>query len=391
MKILHITNYYHEGFGYQENCLTASQKKIGHDVRIITSDYYAPFPNYDITMKSFLGDRKKGDGVFKDKGIVLIRKKSIMSSSRPGLIYFSVTQELLDFYPDIVHVHGATNTWLPQLIRCKKKVNFKLFIDVHQDFSVENYSGRFIDSFFYYLWRLYHKRLIGNNNVNKYLPITDQSSEWLEQRLGVPLDMHKMSPLGVDLSIMSFTSEAEKLRKQWGAEDKLVIVNAGKQYKEKKIDWIIDIVSRLSEFNVDVFLVLVGNADESYDLIIDKKLSKLSKSSWIRLPFQKREELQKIYSASDIGIWPGIPSNTIQEAMACGVALILPNDNIVGQLIDGNGYHIPKSNELMVGLLYALSNSKELLEEQKLASARLAKDKYSWDKIAFDLIELYQL
>ena len=391
MKILHITNYYQEGFGYQENCLTASQKKLGHDVRIITSDYYFPFPNYDDTMKLFLGNRKKGNGTFKDKDLVLIRKKSMLSNSRPGFIYFSIAQEVLDFYPDIVHVYGATNTWLPQLVNVQKKVKFKLFIDVHQDFSVENYSGGLFDNAFYFLWRLYHKRLVINNNVNKYLPITEQSSSWLEQRLGVPLDMHKISPLGVDLSMLSFTSKGLKLRKEWGAKDKLVIVNAGKQYKEKRIHWIIKMVLLLSECNIDVFLVLAGSADASYDVLINKELSKLSKSSWIRLPFQNREELQKIYSASDVGIWPGIPSNTIQEAMACGVALILPNDNIVGQLIEGNGYHIPKSNKLMVEYLCKLANSKELLEKMKLTSIKLAKNKYSSDKIAFDLVELYQL
>jgi glycosyltransferase involved in cell wall biosynthesis len=391
MKILHITNYYQEGFGYQENCLIASQKKLGHNVRIITSDYYFPFPNYDRTMKPFLGNRKKGNGNFKDKGVVLIRKKSILSNSRPGFIYFSIAREVFDFYPDIVHVYGVTNTWLPQLVNVQKKVKFKLFIDVHQDFSVENYSGGLFGNTFYFLWRLYHKKLAINSNVNKYLPITEQSSEWLEHRLGVPIDMHKISPLGVDLSMMSFTSEGEKLRKKWGAKNKLVIVNAGKQYKEKKIHWVIEIICRLSECNIDVFLVLIGSADESYDALINKKLSKLSKSSWIRLPFQNREELQKIYSASDVGIWPGIPSNTIQEAMACGVALFLPNDNIVGQLIEGNGYHIPKSNKLMVEYLCALANSKKLLKKMKLNSIELAKNKYSCDKIASDLVELYRL
>ncbi len=391
MKILHITNYYHEGFGYQENCLTVSQKKLGHNVRIVTSDYYAPFPNYDSTMKPFLGDRKKGDGIFQDKGIVLIRKKSILSNSRPGFIYFSISQELLDYNPDVVHVHGATNTWLPQLIHLQQRVKFKLFIDVHQDYSVENYSVGYIGNIYYYFWKLYHKRLINNGNVKAYLPITEQSSEWLEKRLGVPAVMHKISPLGVDLSIMNYTSEGLNLRNEWNAKDKLVIVNAGKQYKEKKIHWIIDIVNLLCERNIDVFLVLVGSANESYDALINKKLSKIPESSWIRLPFQKREELQKIYSASDVGIWPGIPSNTIQEAMACSVALFLPNDNIVGQLIDGNGYHIPLTDNLMVEYLCELSYSKKLLNEMKMASVEIVENKYSWDGIASDLIELYRL
>jgi len=391
MKILHITNYYHEGFGYQENCLTVSQKELGNDVRIITSDYYAPFPNYDSTMKLFLGDRKKGDGVFQDKGIKLIRKKSMLSNSRPGFIYFSVSKELLDYNPDVVHVHGATNTWLPQLIRLQKKVKFKLFIDVHQDYSVENYSMGYIGGVYYYLWKLYHRKLIVRGNVKAYLPITKQSSEWLEKRLGIPVAMHKTSPLGVDLSTMHYTLKGESLRDKWGATEKLVIVNAGKQYEKKKIHWLVSIVELLLERDIDVFLVLVGSADLSYDQVIEKGLSKLPHSSWIRLPFQDRKSLREIYSASDVGIWPGIPSNTIQEAMACGVALFVPNNNIVGHLIGENGYYIPKDDGQMVEYLCKLFHSRELLEKMKASSIEIIKDKYSWDRIASDLLKLYRL
>jgi glycosyltransferase involved in cell wall biosynthesis len=77
--------------------------------------------------------------------------------------------------------------------------------------------------------------------------------------------------------------------------------------------------------------------------------------------------------------------------MACSVALFLPNDNIVGQLIDGNGYHIPLTDNLMVEYLCELSYSKKLLNEMKMASVEIVENKYSWDGIASDLIELYRL
>jgi glycosyltransferase involved in cell wall biosynthesis len=390
MKILHIINYYHEGFGYQENCLSSSQRDLGCDVRIVTSDYYAQFPNYDDTIKHVLGERKKGDGIYQDNGITVIRKKSMFSKCRPGFIIFSVANVLYDFHPDVVHVHGATNIWMLQLIYYKSKLGFKVFIDSHQDYSVESYSGGVVDRAYYYFWSLYHRWLIKSCSISKYLPITKQSSEWLEKRLGVSVDMQELSPLGVDQSIMNYSPDDEiRLREEWGARNKLVIVNAGKQYEEKGIHWIIDIVVMLSMSGVDVFLVLVGVADEVYDKKIDKKLTNLSKDSWLRLPFQEREELRKIYSASDIGIWPGIPSITIQEAMACGVALLLPDDGIVGHLIDGNGIHISESDELTVNSLCELASSKDLLDQMKKTSIEMA-DKYSWKRIASDTIELYE-
>ena len=38
-KILHIINYYQEGFGYQENYLPKCQKSFGFDVKVLTSDF----------------------------------------------------------------------------------------------------------------------------------------------------------------------------------------------------------------------------------------------------------------------------------------------------------------------------------------------------------------
>ena len=40
MKIVHIQQYFNEGFGYQENVLPYYQKKLGHDVIMITSLSY---------------------------------------------------------------------------------------------------------------------------------------------------------------------------------------------------------------------------------------------------------------------------------------------------------------------------------------------------------------
>ena len=390
MKILHIINYYHEGFGYQENFLAHYQQKIGHEVLIVSSDYYFPFKSYEATMKRILGQRKKGVGVFEDNGVRLIRKKSILSNTRAGFICFSIASELNDFKPDIVHVHGATNFWIFQLVYFQHKLNFKIFIDSHQDFSVENYSSSLINSFYYLSWSYFHHFLIQSKKVSKYLPITGQASDWLSWRLKIPKYVQTISPLGVDLSSMYYSKEDDfRLRKEWNAEDKLVIVNAGKQYKEKEILLIIEIALLLQNRGIDIFLVLVGDADELYNNEIKLKLNRLHKNSCARLPFMSRKELRCIYSASDIGIWPGIPSNTIQESMACRVALLLPNNNVVGHLIKSNGIYLSRSIEKTVDNLCKLISSRGLLSKMKFESEKMAND-LSWRVIVNDLVNVYK-
>ena len=101
-------------------------------------------------------------------------------------------------------------------------------------------------------------------------------------------------------------------------------------------------------------------------------------------------EFKKIYCAADLGIWPGVPSNTIQEAMGCGVAMALPNDDSTNHLIDGNGLHI--SIDDLLGSTEKLSDiakNVSLLLDMKKKSIVIAGN-YSWDSISEDLIKIYE-
>ena len=63
MKIIQIINYFQHQIGYQEYFLAKEQAEAGHNVTIISSDRYFPFPDYESTVKSILGNRYIGDKV----------------------------------------------------------------------------------------------------------------------------------------------------------------------------------------------------------------------------------------------------------------------------------------------------------------------------------------
>ena len=218
-KILHIINYYHEGFGYQENYLPVCQKKLGFHVKVLTSDYYFPFPNYDDSVKDILGDRKVGEGIFCENNIDIIRKTSFFSKIfSAGMLYFSVSDVIEDFKPNFIHVHGATNLWLFEVVRLQKKVGYKIFIDSHQDLIVENFRNNLIHKAFYYFWSKMHHYLIEHATVEKYLPISFASQTWLVERLKIPVCKQIISPLGTDLSLMKYDSKLDrKFRKKYNA------------------------------------------------------------------------------------------------------------------------------------------------------------------------------
>ena len=129
MKILHVINHYHENFGYQENFLAVNQKKLGHETLIVTSDYYFPFPDYDKSVGHILGKRKIGSGVFFDKNIKIIRKKSyFQNKTNPNFVWFSLRKELFKFKPDIIHIHNPFNLFLFEIFFFQKKIGYFLFL-----------------------------------------------------------------------------------------------------------------------------------------------------------------------------------------------------------------------------------------------------------------------
>jgi hypothetical protein len=388
MKILHIMNYYQENMGYQENWLPYYQKQLGNEVLILASDKYFPFPNYDINMKSILGDRHKGEGLYDDKGIKVVRKKSLFEITSKSIIYFHVKEIILDFKPDIIHLHGITNINLFQLIYFMPKYNTKLFIDSHTDYQVSNYKSM-LNQVYYKLWNIAYK--IIDKRIKLFLPTTKEAHRFLTNEFNIKNNRIKINYLGVNINNFYFDESAKlRLSQQYNLEGKIVIINAGKQYEGKKIDFIIQIVKDLiKKFNrQEVILMLIGQASDSYENVIINEMKNIE-DNIIRIPFVENKLLKDYYSLADIGIWPGIPSNTIQEAMACEVALVLPNNDTTSHLIENNGFVFDKFDSLKVADKINEIFKSDLLDQYKYNSRKNIK-KYSWEQIAKESLGIYE-
>ena len=106
-KIMHVINYYHEGFGYQENFISYYQLINGYDVVIVTSDYYFPFPDYNKTMSNYLGDRKVGSGISFDNGVQVIRKKSHLALL--SIVYNSLQKVITQDKDKLIDIQEKIN------------------------------------------------------------------------------------------------------------------------------------------------------------------------------------------------------------------------------------------------------------------------------------------
>ena len=117
MKIVHICQYYNDGFGYQKNLLSKYQAKLGHKSMVITSDWSS----------CFSGEKKGkivGTGEFIDNSVRILRLP-ISGEFKGRSVRFVNLKESLEFEkPDYIFHHGMNAPSLITAIKYKKKTYF---------------------------------------------------------------------------------------------------------------------------------------------------------------------------------------------------------------------------------------------------------------------------
>lgn len=373
--------------GYQENWLPYFQKELGHEVLILTSDRYFPFPDYEKNVGNILGRREVGEGVFYCKGVKIIRARSFFELTSRASILFNVRKKISEFAPDVIHLHGITNLNLFQVLWCIRRTETKIFIDSHTDYQVSNYSSK-LNRLYYKLWGCIYS--VFGRRISCYLPTTSEGKDFIVNEFGVNDDKIEINYLGVNTDRFYYDSKKkDQLVSKYNLKDRIVIINAGKQNEGKKIVFILQVLQELiNNFgHKSITLILIGDAAKDYDQIIDEEVRK-TPDNVIRVPFLENSFLIDYYSLADIGIWPGIPSNTIQEAMACEVSVLLPENDTISHLIEDNGFFLsPFDCKETASLTDQLINSG-LLNAYKTKSREVAL-RYSWKNIARESLELY--
>ena len=130
MKIVHVMNWYIPGMGYQENYLPAEQKKLGHDVEIVTSDRLPPYKGYERHIGKIVGKRIVGAGTFEDNGIKIHRLPIFFEIESGGQLFLKgLKKKLKQLEPDIVQAHGAFSLLTLQVIFCRNLVLMELVMD----------------------------------------------------------------------------------------------------------------------------------------------------------------------------------------------------------------------------------------------------------------------
>lgn len=370
MKIMHICQYYCDGFGYQENLLPSYQKKLGHDVVIVTSDKNLPF------------SKKVKAGIYEDNGIEIIRLKTKGEYKERFVWFMGLNQVLNEEQPDYIFHHGLT---APSLIQCalykRKHPNVFLVADNHADYPN---SGR------YYLYRLiYYKFIWGSihrvisDGINVYYSVTPSCLEFSRKEMLIPEEKQQLLFLGSDVNNQKFNECArDKIRERYGIKkNDCVAITVGKFDKNKKLDNLIN-AFRSIDIRGKKLMIVGSFTDPEYEQYVDNCIAE--DNAIIKVGWVSSCELSKYFSASDFAVFPGGQSAVWQQAISCELPVIIKHWPGTEYLLNhDNGLFLFSDScfELMQSMK-CLFGSQELRTKMKENAKKVRDDLLSYSVIA---------
>jgi len=394
MKIVHIMNWYIPKTGYQENYLPLEQKKLGHDVEIVTSDRLPAFSGFERHIGKIHTNRIIGSGIFDDQGVTIYRLPPFIEIKNGGqILLLGLKKKLKELKPDIIHLHGAFTFLTLQIIYFNRNSNFNIVVDDHC------HNNNFIlDSFFKKIYiksvKLFYNTYGGK--VSFFMPVTFSSKSILESFLNIPDQKIELLHLGADTN---FFKPSEKLREKGRRElgigtNDILIITSGKFTKSKDIHILIKSFIDISRKFPNIKLLILGSGPEDYMNHLKKVIDCAKiKNRVIFHDFVPNFELPKYYNAADIGVWPGDHTITAVEAASGGLPVIVPSSDLAYKVLFQMGAAIgyERGNEIdLAKKLGLLIQDKKMMDEIRVHALNAATTVLSWKVIARKSIEIYE-
>lgn len=396
MKILHVAHFFYPclsaGGVVNASYQIASKQSEDNDVKVISSDSCKErlrFPNgrYDVDVDGIKVDyfRNLSNG---------FKLKTMLDT--PLAAPFKIRNDIKGY--DIIHIHEHRQTLAIFASYFARKNNIPYVVQAHGSvlpfFQKEGLKNIFDKVFGF---KILH-------NASCVFALTEVEKEQYLKR-GVDEDKIEIVPLGINLDEYENLPDYGKFRSKFniGENDKLILF-VGRIHEIKGLGLLIDSFNDLiNQHNENhsledissssIKLAIVG-PDDGYLVKLEDKIKEYSLENNVIItgPLYK-EEKQEALVDCDLFVMPSkYESFTTSglEAMACSKPLVLTKNNHIHDWVDGN-----------VGL--ACDDNKDSLreaiekvlfdEDLSLIFARngqkLIKEKYNWDIINDQILEIY--
>ena len=172
--------------------------------------------------------------------------------------------------------------------------------------------------------------------------------------------------------------------KDYELHDKLRILSVGRLTERKGFTYLIE---ALRDIN-GISLTIIGDGPLLATLKYQSKGLDVT-----FLGNVAHEQLITIYRNSDVFVLPSLNegmSNTVLEAMACGLPLILTDVGGSLELVNGNGFIVPTNNsEAIKEKITEFLKDRSLISTMGITSRQLAEN-MSWSKVAQNYFEIFE-
>ncbi len=393
MKIIHVIDYFQPKLGYQETFLAREHSRLGHEVHVVTSDRYYPFPNYKETVEPLLGPRRLRPGVYKEGGVVIHRLKIIFEGWHRVWLK-GLVREIESIHPDVIFAHGVENITGFRLARWKlrSQPNCRLIYDCHM---IGRASRSKLAPLFHQAYRyiLGHQVLRASDAI---VAVTRETKEYMGEAYGFAADKTCVIPLGVDIDRFQYDPNGRKeIRSELGIDpDAVVFVYAGKIIPEKGPNLLVEAALRLTTENPQrkVKVMLIGNGPAEYRAKIESRVKQRmdNRNLLLQIGMVANAELPKYFSAADVGVWPRECAITIFEAMSCSLPVVVSDLPAAAERVAwGNGL-VYKEGDVkdLCRAMKQLAIDESLRKEMGQRGRKVVEEQFSWKVIAQRFLEI---
>ena len=385
MRIVHIQDYFHPMLGYQETFLPREQAKLGHEVYVVTSDRYKPLV-YD-NNRNLFGERIVGARFSIEEGVKVWRLKTLFEI--PHEIWMlGLERKIRELKPDVVIVHGIVNSSALRIARLKKKLgNFRLIYDDHMTFEASRSKFKML----YPLFKWMFSSLI-QKTADALVGVSNTSKMFMHKKYGIPLEQIIVIPLGADDESFRFNATTRReVRSELSLSGgDIVFVYAGKIIPVKGPHLLVEAGVKLMRSYDNLKVILVGNGRQDYVEGMKQHIKREGlEDRFIWHDAVQNKDLSKLYSASDVAVWPREASLSMLEAMACGLPVIISDSSEVTERVGRNNGLTYRGNDTS-----SLAQQMEKLLDPGLImkmgrnGRKFVEEECSWRVIAKQFIEL---
>ena len=311
MRILHfcMNAPFTEHYSYQDNLLTEYQHKLGHEVRIVTTTRTRGANGNIIQTKT-------GYKLL-DNGVELVRLPFPGKIRRLFGKYKGLIEQMIDYKPDFVFIHGLCSFVPEDVIQYKKKFNPLMHIvaDNHQDEGTTK-----VDDFLTaYVMRI-QKRKWTNwiQDVDKVYGTTSWRVSFAQKYYGIPKEKLDVLIMGIDsdrIPNKNIPWCKETREKFQISKNGFTFISGGKLDNNKKIIESIKAFSKIK--NEACFFLIFGSVLDDIKAEFSTLVENDNRIRYIG--YVDSDDVWKYFYASDFGLFPGRHSVLWEEAIGCGL------------------------------------------------------------------------